>query len=215
MWNSSNSLPAKLYPSPASDPPSSSPNPSALCGSPLGWYGLTGCPKRCPMSSNPSGTALRSSSAPRICCGSFQPTTKPSPRNTGFSRPTRTTIGIASTGTKSDRQHVGETSPIEQMAAYLPEMQSKNLGRHCQSEGGKCDKFHVRLDPHRNRAVEERRLRLVHGLLACKTCGRPWNRDVDSSINIARLTRQAREGDQRLSRQSQPPEPSSDVASTA
>ena len=89
---------------------------------------------------------------------------------------------------------------------------------HCQTEGAKCEKFRVRLDPHRNRAIEERRLRLVHGLLACKTCGRLWNRDVNSSINIARLTRQALETQGRpayLSRQSQPPEADSAVASTA
>ena len=89
---------------------------------------------------------------------------------------------------------------------------------HCQTEGAKCEKFRVRLDPHRNRAIEERRLRLVHGLLACKTCGRLWNRDVNSSINIARLTRQALETLGRpayLSRQSQPPEADSAVASTA
>ncbi len=89
---------------------------------------------------------------------------------------------------------------------------------HCQSEGGKCEKFRVRMDPHRNRAIEERRLRLVHGLLACKTCGRLWNRDVNSSINIARLTRQAVETQGRpayLSRQSTPPEADSAVASTA
>ncbi|CAL8461643.1 g1174 [Coccomyxa elongata] len=89
---------------------------------------------------------------------------------------------------------------------------------HCQTEGAKCEKFRVRLDPHRNRAIEERRLRLVHGLLACKTCGRLWNRDVNSSINIARLTRQALETLGRpayLSRQSLPPEADSAVASTA
>ena len=89
---------------------------------------------------------------------------------------------------------------------------------HCQSETAKCEKFRVRLDPNTKKATEDRHLRLVHGLLLCKQCNRLWNRDVNSSINIARLTRQALEGRGRpayLSRQTQLPEADSAVTSTA
>lgn len=89
---------------------------------------------------------------------------------------------------------------------------------HCQHEAAKCEKFRVRLDPNTKKPTEDRYLRLVHGLLACKTCGRTWNRDVNSSINIARLTRRSLDGRERpeyLSRKSPPPEADSAVASTA
>lgn len=89
---------------------------------------------------------------------------------------------------------------------------------HCQTEAAKCEKFRVRLDPNTKKATEDRHLRLVHGLLLCQQCNRLWNRDVNSSINIARLTRQALEGRERpvyLSRRTQLPEADSAVTSTA
>jgi transposase len=35
----------------------------------------------------------------------------------------------------------------------------------------------------------EQRVRLIHGLLLCQQCGRIWNRDANSAINIAKITR--------------------------
>lgn len=89
---------------------------------------------------------------------------------------------------------------------------------HCQAEEAKCEKFRVRLDPNTKKAPEDRHLRLVHGLLLCQQCNRLWNRDVNSSINIARLTRQALEGRERpdyLSRKTRLPMADSAVTSTA
>lgn len=89
---------------------------------------------------------------------------------------------------------------------------------HCQQEDAKCEKFRVRLEPKKKLAENERRLRLVHGLLACKKCNKLWNRDVNSAINTARLTRESLAGRSRptyLSRAATPPEVDSAVASTA
>ena len=89
---------------------------------------------------------------------------------------------------------------------------------HCQEEAAKCEKFRVRLDPNTKKDDSDRHLRLVHGLLACKTCGRVWNRDVNSAINIARITRESIECRGRptfLSRQSNPPSADSGVTSTS
>ena len=89
---------------------------------------------------------------------------------------------------------------------------------HCQHEDGKCEKFRVRLEPKKRLAENARRLRLVHGLLACRKCNKLWNRDVNSAINTARLTKEILAGRSRpeyLSRAVRPPEADSAVASTA
>ena len=65
----------------------------------------------------------------------------------------------------------------------------------CSKCHGRCEKFQEGLDP--NLKKEERNVRLIHGLLLCQQCGRIWNRDVNSAINIARLTRCGVEGLQR------------------
>ena len=75
---------------------------------------------------------------------------------------------------------------------------------HCQHEDGKCETFRVRLDPNKKKPDEKRHLRKVHGLLVCRKCERLWNRDVNSAINTARLTREMISGRPRpeyLSRQ--------------
>jgi transposase len=81
----------------------------------------------------------------------------------------------------------------------------------CQCEEGRCEKFLRREHPNVKKApgraaseappaglpvplAVERRERLVHGLLRCKDCNRLWNRDVNSALNMARLTRCALEG---------------------
>ena len=68
---------------------------------------------------------------------------------------------------------------------------------HCQNDGAKCEKFRIRKDPNTKKSPEERHLRLVHGILKCKTCNILWNRDVNSAINIARLTREMLDGNDR------------------
>ena len=75
---------------------------------------------------------------------------------------------------------------------------------HCQHEDGKCETFRLRFDPNKKKPDEKRHLRKVHGLLICRKCKRLWNRDVNSAINIARLTRERISGRNRpeyLSRQ--------------
>ena len=144
-----------------------------------------------------------------------------------FGNPDKVVIGIGDWEQSKHRKYKEPTKgkgfrTLLRKAGYqvflVDEFRTSCQCSHCQSEGAKCVKFRVRLEPNKQRAIEERRLRLVHGLLACKTCGRLWNRDVNSSINIARLTRQALETQGRpayLSRQSTPPEADSAVASTA
>lgn len=73
-------------------------------------------------------------------------------------------------------------------------------------EGGRCVKFLKRRHPNVKRTIVrgslepepplpvERRERLVHGLLRCEDCNRLWNRDVNSALNMARLTRCGLEG---------------------
>jgi hypothetical protein len=62
---------------------------------------------------------------------------------------------------------------------------------HCQDEDAKCVKFRSRLDPNTRNPLSQRRVRLVHGLLKCKTCSRLWNRDSQGALNTARLVRYA------------------------
>jgi transposase len=103
------------------------------------------------------------------------------------------------------------------MVYLVDEFRTSCQCSHCQHEGAKCVKFRVRLDPNTKKSMDERRLGLVHGLLVCKTCNRLWNRDVNSAINIARLTREVLDGRERpqyLSRK-RPAEPDSAVTSTA
>lgn len=72
----------------------------------------------------------------------------------------------------------------------------------------------MRFDPNNKKSEDERHLRLVHGLLACQKCFRLWNRDVNSVINIARLTSEMLRGRGRpayLCRK--PVEPDSEVTS--
>lgn len=56
----------------------------------------------------------------------------------------------------------------------------------CKQEGAKCLKFlrSTQVDGHGQP-------RLIHGLLLCQQCKRPWNRDRNASINLARLTQAA------------------------
>lgn len=68
---------------------------------------------------------------------------------------------------------------------------------HCQHEDGKCETFRVRRDPNRKKKDEDRHLRKVHGILVCRKCRTLWNRDVNSAINTARLTRERLEGRER------------------
>ena len=54
-------------------------------------------------------------------------------------------------------------------------------------EGGVCEKFMVRNHPNKKKNKDE--LRLVHGLLRCKSgCG-SWNRDRNGSSNIYKIAR--------------------------
>jgi hypothetical protein len=144
-----------------------------------------------------------------------------------FGTPEEAVIGI---GDWEQRKHRKFKEPVKgkgfrtllRKAGYsvflVDEFRTSCQCSHCQSEGAKCEKFRVRLDPNTKKATEDRHLRLVHGLLLCQQCNRLWNRDVNSSINIARLTRQALEGRGRpdyLSRQTQLPRADSAVASTA
>ena len=62
---------------------------------------------------------------------------------------------------------------------------------YCKVDTAKCGKFRERLDPNTKKDDSNRHLRLVHGLLVCKTCRRFWNRDVNAAINIAHITREA------------------------
>ena len=62
---------------------------------------------------------------------------------------------------------------------------------YCKLDTAKCGKFRERLDPNTKKDDSNRHLRLVHGLLVCKTRKRFWNQDVNAAINIAHITREA------------------------
>jgi transposase len=51
-------------------------------------------------------------------------------------------------------------------------------------EGGECKKFLIRENPKPFR----NNLRLVHGLLSCKSCNNVWNRDCNGAKNIYKIT---------------------------
>jgi transposase len=51
-------------------------------------------------------------------------------------------------------------------------------------EGGKCNKFLTRENP----KPYKNNLRLVHGLLSCKSCYNVWNRDCNGATNIYKIT---------------------------
>jgi hypothetical protein len=52
-------------------------------------------------------------------------------------------------------------------------------------EGGECNKFLTR----RNPKPYKNNLRLVHGLLSCKSCYNVWNRDCNGATNIYKITK--------------------------
>jgi hypothetical protein len=60
---------------------------------------------------------------------------------------------------------------------------------HCQQDDAKCHKFLPSTRRDRNG-----RCWLVHGLLLCQQCRRPWNRDANASLNIERLAKTALAG---------------------
>jgi len=60
----------------------------------------------------------------------------------------------------------------------------------CKTEIGRCEKFQIRKNPKPYKSGNI----LVHGLLKCKTCNNVWNRDVNSAINIYRITKNAING---------------------
>jgi len=49
--------------------------------------------------------------------------------------------------------------------------------------GGSCEKFMVRENPKPFR----NNLRLVHGLISCKSCSNVWNRDCNGAKNIYKI----------------------------
>ena len=56
-------------------------------------------------------------------------------------------------------------------------------------DGGVCEKFMVRMHPNKKKNKDE--LRLIHGLLRCKSgCG-SWNRDRNGSSNIYKIAKNA------------------------
>ena len=56
-------------------------------------------------------------------------------------------------------------------------------------DGGVCEKFMVRKHPNKKKNKDE--LRLIHGLLRCKSgCG-SWNRDRNGSSNIYKIAKNA------------------------
>ena len=52
-------------------------------------------------------------------------------------------------------------------------------------DGGCCEKFMFRKSPKPFR--KNNNLRLVHGLLKCKTCESVWNRDCNGATNIYKI----------------------------
>jgi hypothetical protein len=121
-------------------------------------------------------------------------------------------------------KHKSEDYKLAAVQHYLNQSHNREVTARAFScpkrsqEDAKCEKFRVRLEPKKKLAENERHLRLVHGLLACKKCNKLWNRDVNSAINTARLTRESLAGRSRptyLSRVATPPEADSAVASTA
>ena len=60
----------------------------------------------------------------------------------------------------------------------------------CSGCGGLCTKFHECENPrpYRDEAV------LRQGLVKCQTCSRLWNRDVNASLDIWKITRNAIDG---------------------
>jgi hypothetical protein len=55
----------------------------------------------------------------------------------------------------------------------------------CKTNGYNCETFRNRIHPDKNR--EERKSRIVHGLLMCQHCKKVWNRDINASLNILEI----------------------------
>ena len=124
-----------------------------------------------------------------------------------FGGPTDVTIGI---GDWEQKKHRKFKEPVKgkgfrsllRRGGYrvhlVDEFRTSCQCSHCRQEHAKCEKFRIRNDPNTKKDESKRHLRLVHGLLKCKICNRLWNRDVNSAINISRLTREALDGNGRL-----------------
>ena len=52
-----------------------------------------------------------------------------------------------------------------------------------ETDGGSCEKFMIRENP----KPYKNNLRLVHGLISCKSCSNVWNRDCNGSKNIYKI----------------------------
>ena len=50
-------------------------------------------------------------------------------------------------------------------------------------EGGSCEKFMIRKSP----KPFQNNIRLVHGLINCKSCSNVWNRDCNGATNIYKI----------------------------
>ncbi|HEX5486026.1 MAG TPA: zinc ribbon domain-containing protein [Limnobacter sp.] len=115
-----------------------------------------------------------------------------------FGKPEKVVIGI---GDWAQRHHRKFKEPVKgkgfretlRKGGYrvllVNEFRTSLQCSHCKQEGATCHKFL------RSTQVDgQGRRRLIHGLLLCQQCKRPWNRDRNASINLARLTQAALKG---------------------
>jgi hypothetical protein len=69
----------------------------------------------------------------------------------------------------------------------VDEFRTSCMCSKCKINTAKCEKFMIRENP---KPYKKGNI-LVHGLLKCKICGSVWNRDVNASINIYRIAKNA------------------------
>ena len=75
----------------------------------------------------------------------------------------------------------------------VDEFRTSCMCSNCKNEQSKCEKFMIRKNPKPFLYGDI----LVHGLLTCKKCSKPWNRDVNASINIFRIANNSINGIER------------------
>ncbi len=73
--------------------------------------------------------------------------------------------------------------------ALVDEHRTSCQCHHCKAEEARCEKFLWVENPRPWRREQYPRV-LRHGLVKCTTCGRWWNRDANSALNMELIMRQ-------------------------
>lgn len=110
-----------------------------------------------------------------------------------FGNPKETIIGY---GDHAEKGHMKHHAPVKGVGfrktfrrygyeVYLVDEYMTSQG--CNKCGGKCTPFLKRKNPRPNKE----NVAIVHGLLKCSTCSSLWNRDMNASMNMYKITKSA------------------------